>query len=91
MAHLHPEDLESIFGSVATKDYKTVDLEYVRSDTTERSSTKRIRFRINGVDEWLEIDKTKKNFAGWDDVAYNDADESLIQELEHLLNKILAR
>lgn len=71
--------------------YKTVELEYVRSDTTDRSSTRRIRFRINGVDEWLEIDKTKHNYIGRPEGAVNQADESLVQELERLLNKILAR
>lgn len=74
--------------------YKTVELEYTRSDTTDHSSTRRIRFRINGVDEWLEIDKTKINHSGWyngDPFTRYDADESLIQEIERLFNKILAR
>lgn len=72
--------------------YKMVELEYINTDRTIRKSVRRIRFRINGIDEYTDINRDIKNYQVSENSYWvNSADEYLIRELERLLNKVLAR
>lgn len=58
--------------------YKTVDLEYIRTDhnSSMKPSWSRMYFRFNGIEEHLD---------------FTGNDRQLTEDLERLFNKVLAR
>lgn len=57
--------------------YKTVTVEYINTDYAPGKSVRRVHFRINDQEEWLDLTKPHRT-------------ESILREFERLLNKVLA-